>query len=134
GIPGLTAGGLAPEFERVEDAVHVGTVPEPLLGRGAELFRRGTEALGFRGATIPRNAAGCRGTGVCAFGCPRDAKQSPNVSYIPRAIRAGARLHVRARVDRVLVEAGRARAGGCTPLATPPRGPGAARVDPPPPR
>jgi len=108
GIPTLADAGLAPEFERVEQAIHVAPVPEELLGPSAKIFRRGVEALGFHGAAIPRNAAGCRGTGVCVFGCPRDAKQSMNVSYIPRALRAGARLHVRSRADRVLIEDGRA--------------------------
>ncbi|HUK61814.1 MAG TPA: GMC family oxidoreductase N-terminal domain-containing protein, partial [Dongiaceae bacterium] len=108
GIPNLANGGLTPEFERVEQALHVGPVPEELLGPGDKLFRRGAEALGFSGESIPRNALGCRGTGVCAFGCPRDAKQSMNVSYVPRAVRAGAKVHVRARAARVLIEGGRA--------------------------
>jgi hypothetical protein len=108
GIPDLAGGGLVPELERVEKAIHVAPVPQSLLGPGAELFRRGTEALGFRGEVIPRNATDCRGTGVCAFGCPRDAKQATHVSYVPRALQAGARLHVGARAERVLLEGRRA--------------------------
>lgn len=108
GIPNVAGGGLVPEFERVERAISVAPVPEDLLGPAGRLFRRGAEALGLRGESIPRNAAGCRGTGVCAFGCPRDAKQAMHVSYIPRALGAGARVHVRARVDRILIEDGRA--------------------------
>jgi choline dehydrogenase-like flavoprotein len=108
GIPSLADGGLRPEFERVERTLHVAPAPEELLGASGRLFRRGCQALGFRGEPIPRNAVDCHGTGVCAFGCPRDAKQSMNVSYVPRALRAGARIHVRARADRVLIESGRA--------------------------
>lgn len=108
GIPNLAQGGLAPEYERVERALQVTPVPEALLGPGAKLFRKGVEALGWRGEAIPRNAAGCRGTGVCVFGCPRDAKQAMHVSYVPRALRAGARVHVRARAVQILVERGRA--------------------------
>jgi len=108
GIPALAGGGLTQEFERVERAIHVAPVPDELLGRGDAIFRRGTEKLGFSGEPIPRNAAGCRGTGVCAFGCPRDAKQAMHVSYVPRAVQAGARLHVRTRVARILMDGGRA--------------------------
>lgn len=108
GIPDLADGGLDAEYARVERAIGVAPVPEPLLGPGARLFRRGAEALGFRGASIPRNASGCRGTAVCAFGCPHDAKQSTNVSYVPRALAAGARLHVRSRAAGILFENGRA--------------------------
>lgn len=109
GIPNLADGGLAGEYQRVEKAIGVGLVPESLLGPGDRRVRRGAEALGFRGAPIPRNAVGCRGTGVCVFGCPRDAKQSMNVSYVPRALSAGARLYTRCRVDRIWMEGGRAR-------------------------
>ena len=108
GIPDLAGGGLSPEYQRVEKAIHVDPVPDSLLGPGGEIFRRGAQALGLDGENIPRNAAGCRGTGVCALGCPHGAKQSTNVSYMPRAIRAGARVYVRTRADRVLIENGRA--------------------------
>jgi choline dehydrogenase-like flavoprotein len=108
GIPNVARGGLAPEYERVEKAIGVSPVPESLLGPGAVRFRRGAEALGLRGGVIARNAVGCRGTGVCVFGCPRGAKQSTEVSYMPRALSAGARVHVRARVERILVEGGKA--------------------------
>lgn len=108
GIPDLAGGGLEVEFSRVEQVLNVAPVPEELLGASGRLFRRGAEALGFRGETIRRNVAGCRGTGICAFGCPHGAKQSTDTSYVPRALRAGARLHVRARAERVLIESGRA--------------------------
>src|SRR5439155_10635092 len=54
------------------------------------------------------NERGCLGTGVCAFGCPQDAKQAMHVSYVPRALAAGARLFTRCRVDQVLLSAGKA--------------------------
>lgn len=108
GIPDLAGDGLAAEYDRVEKALGVGRVPEELLGPGARLVRRGADALGFRTEPLPRNAVGCRGTGMCAFGCPRNAKQSTDVSFVPRALAAGARLHVRARAERIVANAGRA--------------------------
>jgi choline dehydrogenase-like flavoprotein len=128
GIQGVARGGLTPEYERVEQAIGVTPVPEALLGPGATLFRRGAEALGLRGAVIPRNARGCRGTGVCVFGCPRGAKQSTDVAYVPRALAAGARLHVRARVERVVLENGRARGVIATRLGGDGRPAGTLRV------
>jgi len=109
GIPDLVDRGLAVEYERVESAIGVAPVPESLRGPGDERIRRGAEALGLRGEAIPRNAVGCRGTGVCIFGCPRDAKQSTNVSYVPRARAAGARLYARCRVDRIAMDGRRVR-------------------------
>jgi choline dehydrogenase-like flavoprotein len=128
GIPNLGRGGLDPEYERVEKAIGVAPVPESLLGPGAVRFRRGAESLGLRGEVISRNATGCRGTGVCVFGCPRGAKQSTDLSYIPRALSAGAHLHVRARVERVLVEEGQATGVMATRLDTNGRAVGKLRV------
>jgi choline dehydrogenase-like flavoprotein len=49
------------------------------------------------------------GSGVCTLGCPTSAKQHTGITYIPRAQRAGARIVTGARVQRVIVEHGRAR-------------------------
>jgi choline dehydrogenase-like flavoprotein len=108
GIEGIDPGSMRPYFDRVERILHVKPVPEELLGQNARVFRRGVEALGLHGAPILRNIEGCRGCGVCAFGCPSDAKQSTHISYLPRAQRHGATIFGRCRAERILVEGGRA--------------------------
>jgi choline dehydrogenase-like flavoprotein len=99
---------LGPCYERVERLVSVAPVPDALLGNGERLAAAACARLAWRAAAIPRNAAGCRGTGVCAFGCPRDAKQATHVSYVPRALERGATLVTGARALRVETEAGAA--------------------------
>jgi choline dehydrogenase-like flavoprotein len=74
----------------------------------ARLIGRGCDALGYRHQPLRRNAPECDGQGVCCFGCPTDAKRSTNVSYVPRALRAGAVLVTDARADRILSDGGRA--------------------------
>ncbi|HJQ82912.1 MAG TPA: GMC family oxidoreductase [Candidatus Binatia bacterium] len=108
GARGVEATSLAPYFERVEQAIGVRPVPDEIYGRNSRLFERGAAALGYAGARIPRNERGCLGTGVCAFGCPQDAKQAMHVSYVPRALADGARLFTRCRVGRILVSDGKA--------------------------
>src|SRR5439155_12783743 len=103
GVAGVREPELRPYFERVERELGVRPVPDELYGRNSRLFERGAEALGYAGARIPRNERGCLGTGVCAFGCPQDAKQAMHVSYVPRAQAAGARLYTRCRVERILL-------------------------------
>jgi choline dehydrogenase-like flavoprotein len=44
----------------------------------------------------------------CPFGCAIDAKRGMHVSYVPRAVAAGARLRTGVEARRVLVEGGRA--------------------------
>ena len=78
--------------------------------RNAAVVRRGVERLGWSGDFLHRNAHGCVGSGVCAFGCPSGAKQHVGISYVPRAWEAGATTYTGARAERVEVERGRARA------------------------
>ena len=105
GIDGLTDA----LFERVETALGVAEVTPELAGRNAATIRRGAERLGWSGGYLRRNARGCRGSGVCAFGCPTGAKQHAGEVYLPRALEAGAELVTGARAERILVEDGRAR-------------------------
>ena len=97
----VSAGELAPDYQRVEEFIEVAPVPERLLGGCARAVRRGAEKLGLHGAPLRRNARHCQGSGVCCFGCPTEAKRSANVSWVPAALQAGARLCTGARVDRV---------------------------------
>jgi choline dehydrogenase-like flavoprotein len=108
GVEEIEARRLRPYFEKVERELHVQPVPDDHYGKNSQLFERGTQSLGFAGGRIPRNARGCMGTGVCAFGCPQDAKQAMHVSYVPKAIAAGATLYTRCRAERLLLSGGRA--------------------------
>lgn len=99
---------LRPCFERVEQALSVSEVTPELAGNNAAVARRGAERLGWSHGYLRRNARGCVGSGVCAFGCPTSAKQHTGITYIPRAEQAGARIVTGASVERVLVERERA--------------------------
>lgn len=91
-------------YDEVERDLDIKPVPDHLYGEHARRFEAAAQSLGYRGRRIPRNERNCQATGVCALGCPQDAKQAMSVSYVPRALRAGARLFCRARVDRVRFE------------------------------
>lgn len=99
---------LEAAYERVEGRLHVAVVAKEVFGRNGEAFRRGAERSGRRGSVLTRAVDGCRGAGRCCMGCPNDAKQATHLSYVPAALRAGARLYVRCRARRVRIEGGRA--------------------------
>ena len=99
---------LDEHYERVERMLGVELPEAEALGGVARVVARGAEALGWTHGPLPRNAPGCDGQGLCCFGCPTDAKRSAQVSWVPEALDAGASLLTGARVERVLVEAGRA--------------------------
>ena len=105
----LDESSLRPFFERVEQALSVSEVTPELAGGNAAVARRGAERLGWSHGYLHRNARGCVGSGVCAFGCPTSAKQHTGITYIPRAEQAGARIVTGAHVERVLVEPGATR-------------------------
>ena len=99
---------MEPYFAQVEEILNVTPVPDEVLGNNGAVLRDGAQALGWKGGPIPRNIRGCHGSGQCAFGCPRDAKQSMQLSYLPMAVRRGARIYSSCRVQKVRTDGIRA--------------------------
>ena len=90
--------------ERIETDLGIGANLEPVL---ADLpAAKAAGRLGMRVQPMRRNAPGCQATGRCLQGCPSGGKLSMEASYIPRAMRAGARVLPGHRVERVLLERG----------------------------
>jgi choline dehydrogenase-like flavoprotein len=92
---------MVPYFERVEQALSVSEVTPELAGGNAAVARRGAERLHWSHGFLRRNAKGCVGSGVCAFGCPTSAKQHTGITYIPRARDAGATIIAGANVSHI---------------------------------
>jgi choline dehydrogenase-like flavoprotein len=99
---------LDPHFDAVEAFLGIEPTPDVVQGRRNLLFREGCEKLGFPAEAIPRNVRGCRGSGECFTGCRARAKQSMDLSYVPAAIRAGARVYTSVRAERVWASGRRA--------------------------
>lgn len=108
------ATGLDQEFEALERDLRVTPVDPATAGRNAELCRAGAEAIGASNGPIARNAGEVVCCATCPTGCAIDAKQATHVSELPRAADAGARVRANARVDRVLVENGKAAGVVCS--------------------
>lgn len=94
-------------FARVENALSVSEVTPELAGRNAAVSLRGAQRLGWSHGYLRRNARGCVGSGVCAFGCPTSAKQHTGITYVPRAEQAGATILTGATVRELDVRGGR---------------------------
>jgi choline dehydrogenase-like flavoprotein len=77
------------------------------------LLQEAAGRLGWSTVRVARNAHGCpRGGDACAtcgFGCPYGAKQSTVRTWLADAQERGARIVVRARAQKVVVENGAAR-------------------------
>ena len=102
GLEAFTEQAMAPWFEGVERMLSVQQATTETVGPIGDLIDRGAAANGFlQRQPLMRNAQGCDGQGLCQFGCPTDAKQSTNVSYIPRALERGAFLFSGFRAERL---------------------------------
>ena len=103
-----TLSDLDPHYAAVADVIGIEDTPDAVQGRKNLLFREGCDALGIHSEPIARNVRGCRGSGECFTGCRSRAKQSTDITYVPRTLKLGATVLTSARVERVRVDAGRA--------------------------
>ncbi len=111
GVTGLSSRELRPVFERIESETHARRVPEDAHSPANRILLDGAQALGWRARSVVINARGCVRSGFCGQGCRYGAKQSTLVTFVPRALAAGARLVANARVERIeLLERGGRRA------------------------
>lgn len=95
-------------FTQIERELSIAETPREVRGNNAALMERACEVLGLPGKPIVRNVRDCAGSARCLQGCPREARQSMDVSYIPFAVKRGAELWPLSRADRLRIEGGRA--------------------------
>jgi choline dehydrogenase-like flavoprotein len=105
---------LDDDYAEAESFLRVTQLDPERMGRNGRLAMDGAEALGASGAPIHRNAGSCVQCSSCPYGCAIDAKRGMHVSYLPRAVAAGARLRAGVEAQRVLVEGGRAVGIACS--------------------
>ncbi len=109
-LANTTRAALDPHYEAVEAFLSIGATPANVLGARNRLFLEGCNALGYSCESMPRNVRGCRGSGECFMGCRHRAKQSMDISAVPAAVRAGARVLTSVRIETVRAEGRRAHA------------------------
>ena len=103
GLQGFEPAAMAPWFQQVEAMLQVQVADPTHVGEIGRVIAAGATRLGLQQHhPLHRNANGCDGQGLCQFGCPTDAKQSTNVSYVPRALDRGAFLFTGLKAERIL--------------------------------
>ena len=100
---------LEEAYRTVEERLHVREVPVSMRSESTNRFVEGARRLGIEMKPLRRNTGDdCEGLGRCNFTCPAGAKRSVDVSYLPSALKRGARIVSDALVERVIEERGRA--------------------------
>ena len=87
-------------------------LPPVLVTHHGQVLARGFEKLNMRTAPIPmavlsqpyQGRPACLWDGWCDAGCPIGALANPLAVYLPRAIKAGAKLQADAQVTRILTD------------------------------
>lgn len=101
GADGMSVAAMHSVFARVEQELHARTVPDDAHSPNNRIILDGAAALGWSAKSAVINARGCVRTGFCGYGCRTGAKQGTLETYLPRALKAGARLLTHARADRI---------------------------------
>lgn len=110
GLTALTPEEMEPYFGQVEEIVKAQPAEEKYVGPIGELIGKGAREMGFTDCgPLTRNADGCDGKAACQFGCPNDAKQSTNVSFVPRALDRAAVLYAGFDARKLLMDGNRVK-------------------------
>ena len=102
------AGDLEPDFVEAEEMLDVRPLDVDRMGRNGQIAMEGAAKLGLSGHPLSRNAGRCVQCSSCPLGCRKDAKRAMHVSYLPRAVAAGARIRSGVDVRSIRFEGDRA--------------------------
>lgn len=94
--------------EAIEQRLHIAPTDARIAGKKNLLLGRGADVLGLEHRPIRRNVDGCEGSGRCLQGCPYGHKLSMDRTFLPDAVKDGARIFSGMRADRVLHDGERA--------------------------
>jgi choline dehydrogenase-like flavoprotein len=110
GLKGYGQKELEKHFETIEKDLHV---VRHELDENENLdslkLLKASEQLGWKYVMVPRAVKDCSNMNLCPTGCPSGAKQSTLETYIPRALKKGARIFSRCRAVKIIHSNGKAR-------------------------
>lgn len=96
---------MAPYFTQLKELFSIQKVSEEIISQGNKLFKEGLEKLGFYDSfVLDRAEKGCVGSGRCPFICPISAKQSIDVSILPKFLDQKGTLLTHTNVYKIVEE------------------------------
>jgi choline dehydrogenase-like flavoprotein len=113
GLTQLDEASLAGSQARVLETLGVQPIRPDEVNRNNALVLAGAKRLGLAAGTFLHNRTGCLGSGYCLIGCAYDAKRGANLTYLPKAVAAGADVYTDVRAERIELRGdGRFRVAG----------------------
>lgn len=103
GLKDYSTASLESHFIAVEKDLNVvrHTLSDDGFNRDSLLLAKGAEQLGWKYVMVPRAVNNCMNSNLCATGCPTGAKQSMMRSYLPLAVKNGAKIIYNAKALRL---------------------------------
>ncbi|MBI2646107.1 MAG: GMC family oxidoreductase N-terminal domain-containing protein [Deltaproteobacteria bacterium] len=96
---------LSPYFSKLRELLSIQKVSEDRISSGNKLFREGLQKLGFQNSfPLDRAEKECVGSGRCPFVCPEAAKQSTDVSILPKFLAQGGEVISNTSITHILEE------------------------------
>lgn len=95
---------LEPRVLEVEEAMGVQTIPHEMHNRANYLVGLGAVRLGWRGERLRHNSPTCVQCGFRHLGCSYSAKQSMNLTFVPKAMTSGAVLFEKTQVHHLVAD------------------------------
>ena len=106
---------LTPYFLSLREILSIQKVSEDRISSGNKLFREGLQKLGFHEHfPLDRAEKNCVGSGRCPFVCPEAAKQSVDVSILPKFLAHGGEIISNTRITHILEEKDKVKLYGKT--------------------
>src|SRR5690606_21619240 len=98
---------LEKEFQEVEGELNVGTLPDTHFGEGTLKIMDASFRLGLSMEKMPKsiNPQKCIPCGICALGCPRNAKWS-SLEYLEEARKLGAKIIDNTQITQITTQNG----------------------------
>ncbi len=86
---------------RVRAALRATPIPPDRINANNDALRRGAAALGWRHRVADHNRESCSACGYCMLGCAYNRKYNAALTFLPRALAAGARILSDAAAERI---------------------------------
>lgn len=115
------AAAMAPVYDELWPLLGILETRLEVSGKNNDLIVRGVKKLGLDGGYLSRATPWCVGCGVCYYGCPSGGKASVDRNLLGEARANGCRILADTKVDRILLEGGRA-VGVSGPMTDPETG------------
>jgi choline dehydrogenase-like flavoprotein len=105
--PTLSAAEMERFYQEIESISRVQEVPVASRSRSTVLFGEGAQRLGLEMKSLRRNTDGCVGSSRCNFGCPKQAKLSVDLTFLPKARALGAEVKALHRTESLILDGDR---------------------------